>query len=64
MKSETRLDGRGVAVAFSMYNMSFVAIGLYLHAFGQYKDYELLLSWAQAVIISSPGDLVCCFRGS
>ena len=28
--------------------------GLYLHAPGQYVDYELLFSWDQALIISSP----------
>ena len=55
VKLETRSDGRGVALWFSMYNTSFIAIGLCLLASGQYKDYDLLLSWAQALIISSPG---------
>ena len=39
---------------------------LYLHATGQYEDYEPLLSWAQALVISTPdawsvvlGDLNC-----
>ena len=51
LKSEIRPDGCGLAVWFSMYN----TIGLYLHASGQYEDYEPLLSWAQALVISSPG---------
>ena len=40
---------------FSMYDTSFLVIGLYLHVSRQYEDYELLLSWAQALIISSLG---------
>ena len=52
--SEVRRDGRGVAVWFSMYNTSFLAVGLYLHASGQHGDYEPLLSWAQALVASTP----------
>ena len=55
VKSETRSDGRGVVVWFSMYDTSFLVIGLYLHASGQYQDYEPLFSWAHALVISSPG---------
>ena len=62
VKSEIRPDGRGVAVWFSMYNTSFLAIGLYFHASGQYEDYEPLLSWAQALFISSP-DTWCIVLG-
>ena len=53
VKSEIRSDGRGVAVWFSMYGTPFLAVGLYLHASGQYEDYEPLLSWAQALVIST-----------
>ena len=42
-----------------MNDTSFLAIGLYLHASVQYEDYELLLSWAQALIILSPGTWPC-----
>ena len=55
VNSETRSNGRGVAVWFSMYDTSFLVIGLYLHASRQYEDYEPLLSWAWALVISSPG---------
>ena len=55
-----------MAVWFSMYNISFWAISLYLHASGQYEDYEPVLSWAQALVISTQdtwcivlGDLNC-----
>ena len=44
-----------MAVWSSMYNTSFLAIGFYLHASGHYEDYEPLLSWAQALNVSSPG---------
>ena len=53
-KTEVRPDGRGVAVWFSMYNTHFLAVGLYLHASGQYEDYEPLPQWAQALVISTP----------
>ena len=49
VKSEIRPDGCAVAVWFSMYNTSFLVIGLCLHASGQYEDHEPLLSWAQAL---------------
>ena len=55
VKSEVRSNGCCVAVWLSMYDTSFLVIGLYLHASGQYEDYEPLLSWAQALVISSPG---------
>ena len=55
VKSETRSDGHGVAVWFSMHNTSFLTIVLHLHASGQYEDCEALLSWPHALIISSPG---------
>ena len=62
VKSEIRFDGRGVAVWFSMYGTPFLAVGLYLHASGQYEDYEPLLSWAQALVISTP-DTWCIVLG-
>ena len=55
VKSEVWSNGRCVAVWFSMYNTSFLVIGPYLHASGQCEDYGSLLSWAQALVISSPG---------
>ena len=62
VKSEIRSDGGGVAVWFSMYGTPFLAVGLYLHASGQYEDYEPLLSWAQALVISTP-DAWCVVLG-
>ena len=62
VKSEVRPDVRGVAVWYSMYNTSFLSIRLYLHASGQYEDYEPLLSWAQARVIST-ADTWCIIRG-
>ena len=45
-----------------MYGTPFLAVGLYLHASGQYEDYKPLLSWAQALVISTP-DAWCVVLG-
>ena len=44
-----------------MYNTSFLAIGLYLHASGQYEDYKTVAFVGPGSDHLVPGDPVCCF---